>query len=183
MRGPQRAHSRAAALVPAGTNFFESAEMSLLEAENRFDKSSHQIPCHLGADCATAHAQDIHVVVLHALAGRKVIMNQACPNSPHLIRTNRGSHPAAANGDAALHFARCHCASQGKNIIRIIVPGSEAMRSEIHHLMTSSTQSPDEFLFQGESSVIRGNSDFHDSLMPDRKPNVNPAHARLGFCL
>ena len=157
--------------------------MSLLATENRFDKSFHQIPGHLGADGATAHAQNIHVIVLHALAGRKVIMDQAGTDSTNLIRTNRSPHSATANGNASLHSSLSHRASHRKNKIRIIVPGSEGVRTEIYDLMTKCAQSPDEFLFESESSVIRGNSYFHGHLMPDRKPNVNPACAQLGFCL
>lgn len=145
--------------------------MPLLAAENRFDKSPHQIPSHLGTDRATTHAQNIHVIVLHALAGRKVIMNQAGTDSANLIRTNRSPHSTAANSNASFHFAHCHRTSQGKNIIRIIVTGSEAVRSEIHHLMTSRVKSPDEFLFQGESPVVGRNSNFHGFLScPISKP-------------
>jgi len=64
----------------------------------------HKIPSHAGTDGATAHAEDIHVVILDTLLCGEMIVDQAGTDTLRLVRADRGSHPAAADCDTTLHL-------------------------------------------------------------------------------
>ncbi len=67
-------------------------------------------------------------------------MNQGRPDAIDLVGTNRGSHAAAADGDAPLHVTGGHRAGQWQHVVRIIVVPGQAVRTEIHHLMPGGQQ-------------------------------------------
>ena len=173
MRSGERTPPRATALAPTGLDLAQAAKVPILPAENRLGESSNQIPCHLGPHRPSAHAQDVHVVVLNALTRGKVVVDQASPHAAHLVRAHRGPDPAAADRDPALQFLGSNGPCKRKNKIGIIIAWLKRMRAEINNLMTCLAQPPDEFLFQSESPMVRGQSDFHGSLMPDRRRKVN----------
>src|ERR1700677_3221654 len=86
-------------------HFAKPAQMALGMAEFRCQIRFDKLPCDFRSDRAATHAQDVHVVVFHALVRRKMIANQAGTNSGNLVSRDRGADTAAADRDAALHLA------------------------------------------------------------------------------
>lgn len=130
-------------------------------AEARLDECGHKVPGDLRADRAASHAEDVHVVILHALLCREVIVDETGPRSQHLIGTEGGSHSASADGNATLALAGGHGAGKGENKIRVVVCGIQRVGAEVHHLVTLRLEALEEFLLQSKSAMIRRKSDSH----------------------
>jgi hypothetical protein len=88
------------------TDFAQAAQVPLGFAEFGIKKCLDEIPGHFRTHRPSAHAQDIHVIVFHALPGREVIVDQRRANAPDFIGADRGAHTAAADRDAALNLPR-----------------------------------------------------------------------------
>jgi len=75
--------------------------MPLGATEVRGEEGLHEVPRDLGSDRPAPHAQDVHVVVLDALACREVIVHQRGADAAHLVRAYRRADATAADTDAA----------------------------------------------------------------------------------
>src|SRR5262245_60699156 len=83
----------------------DATEVSLSIAIFGREKCLHQVPGDGRAHCAAAHTKNVHMIVFHALPGRKMVVNQRCAGAWNLISANGSTHPAPTNGDASLDFA------------------------------------------------------------------------------
>ena len=104
-----------------------SRGVAKLGSQKRF----YEIPGHLRPHRPSAHAQNIHVIVFHALPGREVIVDQRRPNTPDFIGADRGSHTAAANGEAALNLPRDNRLGERHDKIGVIIGWIHIIRAEI----------------------------------------------------
>lgn len=147
MRSGERTPPRAPALAAPGLDFPQTAKVPRLPAENRLGECPDQIPGHLRPHRPPTHAQDVHVIILHALTRGKMVMDQASPHAAHLVRAHRGPDATPANRDAPLQLPGGHRPRQRKNKIGIIIARIQLMRAEIHHLVPGLAQPCDEFLF------------------------------------
>jgi hypothetical protein len=77
-------------LIPSfeSRNFPEPADMPLGPAELRPQEGNQEFPRYGGPDDPAAHTENVHIVVLDSLMGRKMVMNQARPNAWNLIRAD-----------------------------------------------------------------------------------------------
>jgi len=123
----------------------------------------HKIPSHAGTDGTTAHAEDIHVVVLDTLLRGEVIMDQAGSDTLRLVRADRGPYPTAADCNTTLNLTGHNRPCKGSDIVGIIVVRGELMGSEIDHFMAGSLELGNEFFLEFESAVIGGKSYAHGS--------------------
>ena len=107
-----------------------------------------KLPCDFRSDRAAAHAQDVHVVVFHALVRGEVVANEAGANAWNLVGANFGADAAAADRDAALHLPGRNGASERNDKIGIVVAGDEAVRSEVDDFMSRRLETPSRSSFK-----------------------------------
>jgi len=67
-------------LLLYGQHLLEPAAVTLIAGEPGFEEGGHQLDGQLPADHAGSQAEDIHIVVLHALVGRVGIVAEAGPD-------------------------------------------------------------------------------------------------------
>jgi hypothetical protein len=101
------------------------------------------------------------VIVLDALLRGKVIVNQTSANALDLVGANRRPNAAAANGDAAIHFARHDGLSERNNEVGIIVVRSQRVSAEVHDFMARRANPGNQFFLQTKPAVIGGNANAH----------------------
>src|SRR5262245_34013995 len=109
-------------------------------AEAGREEGLDQIPCDLGPDRTAPHAEDVHVVVLHTLTGREMIVDERRANPGYLVRTHRGTDAAPADGDATINGARNDRIRERHHEVRIVVAVGQSMRSEVDDLVSGSPQ-------------------------------------------
>src|SRR5262249_23388064 len=88
-----------------------------LGGQERLDK----IPGGLRPDDATAHTNDIHMIILDSLTGREVIEDQTGADARNLVGADGCAHAAAAHRHSALHLTGRHRPSEWNNKIRIVI--------------------------------------------------------------
>lgn len=112
----------------------------------------------------TAEADDVHVVVLHALASRKVIVTKRGTDAHDLIGSNGSSYAASANKNAPIYFAGRYSARQGDCKIRIVVIRFMAMVAKVDDFVTLVRQQLCQLLLHCKSSVVRSDTNPHPVL-------------------
>ena len=113
----------------------------------RLQECLNEIPGNAGPNGTPAHAKNIHVVVFDALLCGKMIVNQRGSHSRHFVGTHRSAHAAAANRNAAVDFAGNNSASQGKNVVGIVVGLGEGVSAEIDNFVPASRSWPNNSSF------------------------------------
>src|SRR5438067_2182212 len=91
-------------LCLAGRDFSKPAQVPLGGTELGRQERLDQVPCHRGAHSAAAETDHVDVVVLHALRGGKVIMDQRGADTRYFVGANGRPDTAAAKGHATLHL-------------------------------------------------------------------------------
>ena len=86
--------------------------------------SLDEIPSDFRANGSSAHAKDVHVIVLDTLLRRKMIVNETGADAVHFVRANRRADAAAADRHAAIHLAGHDRLTERDNVIGIVVVGS-----------------------------------------------------------
>ena len=139
----------------------KSPKVTRLLAVLGIEEGLDQIPSHGGTNGAAAHAEDIHVIILNALLGGEVIMDEAGADALGFIGADRGPHPAATDGDAALDLA-CH-ESEGHrgDEVGIVVVMAELVGTEVDDFVTGGLELGDQLFFQFKSAVIGCKSYAH----------------------
>ena len=121
----------------------------------------NEVPSQFRALDASAKADNIKVIIFHALFRGKVVLDQAGANAFYLVGADRGADTAAANGEAAIYFSGSHGLPQWNDKIRVIIVWIQLVGPKVHDLVAFGLQPRDEFLFQLKPAVIRGNSEVH----------------------
>jgi len=98
--------------------------------EGRYDLSRQLIP-----HDSRPEAQDVHVVVLHALVSRVRVVAHCRPDSPHLVCRDRRPNATAADEHAAVGAARRHEIGQRFGIVGVVVGGIVGIGPDIRDLM------------------------------------------------
>ena len=129
-------------------HFAEAPQVSLGRAECRREKRLNEVPCDSCADGSAAYTEDIHVIVLDALPGREVVVDQSRADSAHLVCAYGSAHATAADRHSTLDFRCCEGASQRKNIVRIVIALIEGVCAEIDNLMSCSPKPRDQLSFK-----------------------------------
>ena len=75
----------------------QPATMSFCTAKPGAEEVLRAIPCDRDAHGSPSKAKYIHVIVLHPLAGRKVIVTERRAPPDNLICSHGGAHTAAAH--------------------------------------------------------------------------------------
>jgi hypothetical protein len=143
------------------SNFAQPAKVTLGLTESGIEKGIDQILRHRWSDRSAAHTDDVHVIVLNPLPGRKVIVNQSGANAGDLIGTDRSADTAATNRNAPLYFSGSNGPREGSDVVGIVIAGIEVVCSEISHLVPGLTKMSDQLFLQGEATMIGGDSNTH----------------------
>src|ERR1700730_3312015 len=104
------------------------------------EKGLDKIPSDQRSNGTAAHTYKVHVVVLDSLPSREVVVHQRRAYSRYLVRTDRSSHAASADGNAARDCPGGNGLSERDDKIRIIVVRVKATGSEIDHFMPCRTE-------------------------------------------
>src|SRR5271166_846391 len=142
-------------------NFAQPAQVPLCLAKLRCEKRLHEIPRHLGSYGAATQAEDVHVIVLNALPRREMVVDERGADAPDFVGAHGRTNAAAADRDAAFHFARGHRLREGHHVAGIVVFRVQRIGAEILDLMTRCMELRDESFFQREPTVICRNAHAH----------------------
>jgi hypothetical protein len=148
-----------------GSHLPQSAQMPLGLAELGCEKRIDQVFGHSRSHGPAAHADDVHVVVLHPLLSGEVIVNQPGTHTRNLVRADRGTHPATADRDTALYLPSSDRTREWYDEIRIIVTRTGGVRSEIDYLVPCFVKMSNEVFLQSKSTVISSNSNAHITFL------------------
>ncbi|TPW00488.1 MAG: hypothetical protein USCAAHI_00061 [Beijerinckiaceae bacterium] len=90
-----------------GGHFAQAAQVPFGLTELIRQERLDEVPGHGGSDRPN-DTDDVHVIVLHSLPGREVVVNQPGANARHLVRAHGSADTAAADRDPAVHFLCGH---------------------------------------------------------------------------
>ena len=90
-----------------------------------------QIPGHGRSHGSSAHANDVHVIVLDALPGREMVVDQTGADTRDFVGAHRRADAAAADRDAAFHFLGGHRPGERNDEVRIVVAGAQRVLGRI----------------------------------------------------
>src|SRR5207249_4483434 len=86
--------------------------------------------------------EDVHVIVLDALPGGKVVLDETGAYPGNLVGAHCDAHPTPAQGQPTLHRARHQRAAERYHVVRIVVGGLEGMGAEVGHLVSGCPHPP-----------------------------------------
>lgn len=78
------------------------------------------------------------MIVLDALLGREMVVDQGGPDTLYLVGAHRRADPAAADREAAIHFLSYHRSGQGNDEVGIVVVVVQCVRAKIDDLVARS---------------------------------------------
>jgi len=111
------------------------------------EEGLYQIPGDSRANRAATHTEDIHMIILHALPGREMIMNKTGTNTGYLVRSHRRADSAATDGQATFDLAGSNSLCQWNDEVGIIIGRVQMMSAKVNHLMTGLAKLGDDLLF------------------------------------
>ena len=68
----------------------------------------HEIPGHRRSNGSSTHTKNVHVIVLDALLGREMVVDQTGADTLDLVGAHRRPDAAAADREASIRFPRHH---------------------------------------------------------------------------
>jgi hypothetical protein len=139
------------------SNAIENEVTVELRSEKRLD----QFPGQGRPNCPAADANHVQVVVLDSLMGRKVLVDQRCPNARNLIGANRRADAAVANRHAPVELSVCNRSCERDDEIWIIITLMQGVRTKIDDLMPGCEQLSDQVIFQAETTMVGSDADTH----------------------
>ncbi len=107
-----------------------------------------EVPGHGRSHGPSAHAGYVHVIVLDALPGREVVVDQASADTRNLVGADRCAHAAAAARHATIHFPCNHGLSERDDQVRIVIVRSQGMSAEFDDLMPRRAELADQPSFK-----------------------------------
>src|SRR5260370_28062707 len=109
-----------------GSHFAEASQVPVGLTELGIQKRFGEVPRNGRTHRAAPHTNDVHVIVLDALPGRVMVVDQSGAGAWNFVGTDAGAHAAAANRQAAFNLARSHRLSERNDEIRIVIAPSQA---------------------------------------------------------
>src|SRR5271165_5041136 len=118
------------------SHLLQAAQMSFGLTELGGEEGLNKVPRHRRSHGPATQAEDVHVIVLHPLAGREMVMDQRGAHAGDLIGTHRCADAAAADCDATLDLPCRHSPGERDDKVRIVVIRVQTDRTEIDNLMS-----------------------------------------------
>jgi hypothetical protein len=122
-----------------GVYLAQTAYVALGPTERACKKRLNEIAGHGRSDGPATHTDDVHVVILDPLTGRKVVVNQPGTDAGDLIGAHRRADTTAADCDTASYFARGDRPSERDYHVWIIVRRVQLISTEIDYVMSRCT--------------------------------------------
>lgn len=154
---PRKSHSTAFNLP----HFFEPAPVALRLAEPGAQETQRTIPGHLDSSRSAAEAQDVHIVILDALARREIVVAERRAGAFHFVGGDGGTHTAAAEENTPFHNSARNRESEGNCKIGIVVPWIERHVSKFDHFVSFRRQPFLKLLLHFKTAVIGADTDSH----------------------
>src|SRR6267378_6568955 len=104
-----------------GSHFCQAAQVTRGLTELGGQERLEDVPSRVRSDSAAAHTDDVHVVVLNALARGEVVSHQPGADSRNFVRAHRCTDAATANRHPALDRPSGHSPAEGDDEVGIIV--------------------------------------------------------------
>src|ERR1700752_190385 len=105
--------------------------MSLRLTKPSAQKRLHEIPRYCWPHGSATHTENVHVIVLHTLSRREVVMNQSSPDALDFVCAYRRAHAASTNRHTAIYFPSSDRFRERDHVVGIIVAFGKAMRTKI----------------------------------------------------
>ena len=151
--------------------------MSRGAAEFRGEKGLDQIPGQFQALDAPAQTDQIEIIILNALSGGEMVLDQTRAYCFDFIGANRSTDTAATYGYAAIHFSRGQCPAERDNEVGIIIIRRQLVSPEITYFVARGFESRNQPLLQAEAAMVCGYSDAHDPSLNLLAGNSPPGYA------
>ena len=135
--------------------------MALGAAEVSGEKGLDQFQSEGRPDHFSAQTKYIHVVIFDALVSGENIMDEPGTNTGNFVHGDGRSHAAAAERHSTLNVSRGDGPGQGDNEVGVVIFGVQLVCAEVHDFVPRATQRFRHLLFQGEASVVPGDSHTH----------------------
>jgi hypothetical protein len=140
-------------------HFGQTASKSLRAGESRAEKCLQQFPGKGVSHHEASKANDVHIVILNALMGGKILVNQARADPGYFVRADRGAHSATANCYAPGHPPGGDHAGERHYKIGIVIIFFRKAITEIDYFMPRSTQFPGQIFLQVVTTVVGSDAD------------------------
>jgi hypothetical protein len=130
-----------------GSYFAQPPEVARGLTELGVQKGLDEIPSHGWPNGPSAHAKDIHVIVLRSLPCREMVVNKAGADAANLVCTDRRTDAAPANCHATIHLPRHEGLGEGNHKVGIVVVGGQAVGTEVDDLVSCGVEAGGQILF------------------------------------
>jgi hypothetical protein len=104
-------------------DFSQAAQVPFSLTKLRRQKCLEQVPSYTRPYGTATHTYNVHVVVLDALLGREMVVDQGGTNAQDLVGANGRSHTTPADGNPAVHITCGDRLGKGENEIGVIIAG------------------------------------------------------------
>jgi hypothetical protein len=139
----------------------QPAAMPVCTAEPGAQEAPGVVPCNPDTRGPASEAENIHVIILHPLPGRKVIVTERCAHAGNFVGSHGGAYPATAQQNASFHISTCNGTSEGNRKIRVVIVSVIDAVPKIDDLMALCRQQMGELFLHFEATVIRAYPYFH----------------------
>src|SRR5262245_17240752 len=130
-------------------------------AERGSEEALRAVPSDRNTRGATSEAEDVHVVILDALACREIVVTKRRTCADHLVRSNGSTYATSTDENASPDLSRRHGTGQGQRKIWVVIVSVIDLVAEIHDLMPFFREQPGKLLLHFESTMIRAYAHYH----------------------
>src|SRR5215471_18672963 len=107
-----------------------------------------EIPGYSRSHGPAAHTNNVHVVILYALPGREVVVDQPGAYARDFVGTDRRAHAATAYRDAALYLPKGYRLSQRDDEVGIVVTRRQRGSTVLDYLMPGCAKMSNQLFLQ-----------------------------------
>ena len=127
-------------LILQSQHFIQATLEAWLGDEVCSQKGPDQLPGKSRSDhIFCIHANDIHIVMLNGIVGKKNIMDQPSSRTGDLVRGDGRSHPATTEHRSAINLSRSDGTGQRDDEIGVVVVRVQAVCPKVHDLIPQAT--------------------------------------------
>lgn len=141
------------------------------------------IPLSTGeTDYPSAQTEQVEIIVFNALLGGEKIVDERGPNAFYFVCYYGYTYSTAADGNTALYVTRHNGLSQGHHKVGVVVGIVFLYVAKVGHVVAQFDEVGPEYFFKIESTMIGGNSYFHEQEVVNRDKRTDLSQERLCLC-
>ena len=137
-----------------GEDFVEASVVLLIREEAGFEELGDELLCLFRGDDAGAEAEDIHVVVLHALPGGIFVVADGGADAGDLVGGDGGADAAAAEDDATPSLAGSDGFGGSAGEVGEVVEGVEGVSTNVVDVIAEAPDEGQKLLLELEAAVV-----------------------------